>query len=478
MSMSSRLALGAIALLSLTLAAPVGALAQTGPGMLPMPPEHAQAIEAQGGLYDGPMAAYVAQVGDRAAQAAGKGGQCGFHVINNNVVNAFTSPPGCHVYISRGLLGLLNNEAELAATLGHEVGHVTANHAGRRQQREVITGLGALILGAVTKSQDVAKIASQVGQLNVLSYSRDQEFEADSRGVQYTTRAGYSPYGLAGVLQALQRDEQFETKVQGASHASVPSWARTHPLTSDRIARAVQAAKATGAPPGEGATGAQAYLNAVDGMVYGDDASQGFVQGRAFAHPGLRIGFQAPMGFTLTNGANAVSIAGSSGKAQFTVARLQGRSLEAYTQAVLSQIIGRTPVQLEQPARTRINGLEVFVQPALARTAQGDVELVVATYATGPDTAYQFVTQSLASKGRVFDPMINSLHQLSAAEVAALKPRRIEVVTVRAGDSIQSLAQRMAFEDNKVERFNLLNGLQPTETLKPGRRIKLVTVAR
>ena len=199
---------------------PVFAAAQTAPP--PMPKEHVASIEAQGGLYDGPVAAYVSSVGERVATAAGRAGQCGFHVLNSQVVNAFTSPPGCHVYITRGILTILNSEAELAGTLGHEIGHVNANHAGKRQQRTLLTSLGALALGAATKSQQVAQIASQAAQLSVLSYSRNQEFEADSLGVQYLPRAGYSSLGLTETLKALQREDQFQTRLRGtAAPASV-----------------------------------------------------------------------------------------------------------------------------------------------------------------------------------------------------------------------------------------------------------------
>ncbi|OXE36798.1 MAG: hypothetical protein CGW95_05440 [Phenylobacterium zucineum] len=148
MMQSPRYALAALALASGILL--TSAVPSQGQGAFqnpPVPKAYAASIEEQGGVYDGPVAAYVARVGDRVATAAGRGGQCGFHVINSTVVNAFTSPPGCHVYITRGLLSVINSEAELAGTLGHEIGHVNANHADKRQNRTLITGLGAWCSG-------------------------------------------------------------------------------------------------------------------------------------------------------------------------------------------------------------------------------------------------------------------------------------------------------------------------------------------
>ena len=465
----------AIALGAAFAALPLASIAQTA-GMIPMPKEHVQAIEAQGGLYDGPIATYVAQVGERAATAAGRAGQCGFHVLNSDVVNAFTSPPNCHVYITRGLLGILNSEGELAATLGHEVGHVAANHAGKRQTRSVLTGLGALVLGAVTKSQEVAQIASQVGQLNVLSYSRAQEFQADDLSVQYMARAGYSAYSMSDVLQELQRDETLETRLMGREGQSVPGWARTHPLTSDRVARSAAAAQKSGPRPPDLTATRGIYLAAVDGLTYGDDAGQGFVSGRSFAHPGLGIGFQAPEGFSLSNGVNAVTIAGSKGKAQFSTGRLGGGRLEDYAVSVLRQVIGQTPAQFGQTQSTRINGLDAVIAPALVTNQNGQqVEVLVAAYGVGGDAAYQFITQATAGSSNVFDPLIGSFHRLTAQESASLKAKRIEVVTVRAGDTVASLSQRMAFDTEREARFLMINGLDAGAVLKPGRKVKLVT---
>ena len=478
MTVNSRHVLASLVIASCVMLAASPSLGQTDAGGFqnpPVPKEHAASIEQQGGVYEGPVAAYVARVGDKVATAAGRGGQCGFHVVNSMVVNAFTSPPGCHVYITRGLLSVINSEAELAGTLGHEIGHVNANHAGKRQNRTLVTGLGALVLGAVTKSDQVAQIASQVGQLTVLSYSRNQEYEADSLGVQYLPKAGYAASGLTETLKAIQREDQLEASQRGQGETAVPGWLRTHPLTSDRIARTVQLA--AGAPAV--APRADGFLAATDGMLYGDDRAQGFVLGRTFAHPGLGIGFEAPTGFTVSNGASAVTMGGPNGaRALFAAGRLGGARLEDYAANLMRQAAGQTPVAVGQAQSTKINGVDSVLLPGLARTANGDVEVVVVAYATGGDTAYQFLAQAPPGTARVFDPMFNSFHKLSATEAAKLKGKRLELVTVKPGDTVASLSARMALDAYRQETFLMINALDNSATMKLGRKVKLISLAK
>lgn len=442
-----------------------------------IPREHAAVVDGAGGLYSGPVAGYVSQVGARVAAAAGRDGVCAFHVLNSSVVNAFTSPPGCHVYVTRGLLALINSEDELAAVLGHEIGHVAANHAGRRQRRSAITGIGAAILGALTRSPDIAQIASQAGQLNVLSYSRQQEFEADDLGVRYLAQAGYSPYGLAAMLGALQREDQFDKVLRGREAQQTAAWARTHPLTSDRISRAAQSAAAAGPPPTGGELlGRAAYLRQIDGVVYGDDPRQGLVEDRRFTHPGLRIGFEVPPGFALTNGATAVSIEGPGGvRGQFSVGRMSG-GLEEYAYNVMRQTVGQSPADIGAPQRTRIGGFDAVVLSARAQSSSRNLaDVVVAAYDDGSGQAYHFVTLSPAGSGRTWDRVIGSFHRLTPREVAEAVPKRLTVVVVRPDDTVQSLSERMAFDDYRRERFMTINGLVPNEPLRPGQRVKLVT---
>jgi predicted Zn-dependent protease len=452
------------------------AVAQSGPAAPPLPREHAQMAEAYGGVYSGPLSAYVSQVGARVADAAGRR-NCVFTVLNNDAVNAFAAPPGCYIFVTRGLLALANTEDELAAVLGHEVGHVAARHAERRQSRSTIASLGALVLGAVTKSQSLAQLAGGFAQLNILSYSREQEYEADQLGIRYLSRTGYHPEALGAILSGLQAQDQLEARTRGRQEASVPEWARTHPLTEARVARALQQARQV--PPPAPPAGADPYLARIDGLLYGDDPEQGLIDGRSFAHPRLGIAFAAPAGFALTNSPRAVRIEGPSGlKGEFSAGALRG-DLEEYAVGVARRVAGQTPIRLGRVERRRINGLESVLVPALAQTANGAlVELTVVAYAVDRDSAYHFVTLAPRGQSAAFDPLFDSFRRLPPQEASRLRPRRIEVVTVRAGETVDTLARRMAYTDYPEERLRVLNGLGRDEPVRPGQRIKLVVYGR
>jgi predicted Zn-dependent protease len=438
------------------------------------PDPRAEILQAYGGAYEGPINAYVSRIGERMAVAAGQGGRCRFSVINTEVVNAFASPPGCDIYVTRGLLALIRDEDELAAVLGHEVGHVAADHAGSRQTRSAITGIGAVILGAVTGSSAVAQIANQAGQLGVLSYSREQEFEADSLSAGYLARAGYNPNGLADMLSALQASDQLEARDRGTRGKAEAVWSRTHPLTGERIARAARPPGRPGAPAETpSAATADPYLAAVDGLVWGDDPAQGVVLGRRFLHPDLDFGFTAPEGFVLANSPAAVSFQGPGGLKGLFAGGTAGRDPADEAYAVLRDLVGQAPARMGELQRTRINGVEAAVLPALAQGKSGWIDVTVAVYAVGRER-FHFVTLAPAGQADAFDPLIDSFHRLSAAERAEARPRRIRVITVRPGDTAASLAARMAVVDHALEQFQAINGLAPGDALKPGERVKIV----
>jgi predicted Zn-dependent protease len=468
------------ALLALSLAsAPAAAEAPAKPGAPSKDDEHrAEIFQTWGQPYASPITAYVTRVGDRMAEAAGQGGRCRFTVLDSDVVNAFARPPGCDIYITRALLGLIRSEDELAAVLGHEVGHVAANHAGRRQTTSVLTGLGALVLGAVTGSSALANIASQAGQLGVLSYSRGQEFEADSLGEGYLVGAGYDPYGLADMLSALQSDDQLEALGRAPDAQEQPGWSRTHPLTGDRIARAVEAARRTGVAPGARPQRVDPYLDQADGLLYGDNPSEGVVLGRRFLHPDLGVGFTAPAGFTLTNSPKAVGVRGPGGQQALFGAGPPGSEgrLREEAYAVLRQVAGNQAYPSADAQSLRVGGVEGVTLWAQAQSDSGAVELNVAVFAVGQGTLH-FVTLAPLGRGQGVADLVQSFHRLTDEERAEARPRLIKVVAVKPGETVADLASRMAVAEHPREVFEAINGLQPGDTPKPGDRVKLVVLS-
>lgn len=436
--------------------------------------EHRQIVSELGGTYLGPQADYVQRIGERMAQAAGMKQRCVFTVVNSEVVNAFTAPPGCYVYVTRGLLGIVNSEAELAGVLGHELGHVAANHAIRQQNTEALGSLAAVLVGVATKSDMAGKVVGRVAKLGALGYSRNQEYEADSLALTYLPAAGYAPAGLTRVLDDLEREAEFTARETGKSEGNVAPWASTHPLTADRIRRAgVQAARI---PLEPGLTlDEPSYLAAIDGLPYGDDPVQGYVRGTAYIHPQLGIRFDAPRGFRVVNEPEAVKVTGPNGTlAEFTGGRATAKQLDAYARDVLAGVVRSGRHEMGQAQRTRINGMEAVVLPARASSGGRAVDLTVVAYSLGSDEAYSFIAMAPAGQAGLFDPMFESFRRLSDRDADGASGRRIAVVEVRPGDTAESLAARMAPGGDRIGRFRMLNALDPGEPLRPGSRVKLV----
>lgn len=437
--------------------------------------QHPQLLEEFGGAYQGPQARFVADVGERIAAAAGAPGQCTFTLVNTDVVNAF-AVPGCYVYVTRGLLAIVNSEDELAFVLGHEVGHIVARHSQSRQNRSTVAGLGAILLAAIAKRDDIGKLATQGAQLYTLGFSRSQEFEADDIGIRYMERANYDATAAMDMLDDLHRHDQLQAKSRGRNDAeAVPAWGRTHPVTADRIARARTRVAAL---PGSNPRQADRYLRAVDGMLWGDDPTQGFVLGRTFAHPQMRIAFEAPPGFGLVNSTRAVLVQHPNGlKAQFSGGQAGNVALESYAAQVMRQTVGQTPAQVGQAERTRVNGLEAVVLPARAQSQSGVFDVTVTAYRAFPDAVYHFVTLAPSGQGRAFDPLIRSFRTLSPAEASRLRPRTVRVITARPGDTFASLASRMAVEDFRSEWLAMINNLPANAQIRPGQPIKVIEYA-
>lgn len=481
-----------ISALGLT-AVPLGSLtAQNSPAPAPVQPisakdrqqgaeAHPQLLEEFGGASTGPQATYVESVGKNIAVHSGlSSARSDFTVtlLNSPVHNAFAIPGG-YIYTTRQLVALMNNEAELAGVLGHEVAHVVAQHAKKRQSaatRNTIIGiLGTVLSGAVFGSGTVGKLGQQLfsqgSQLLTLKYSRGQETEADNLGIAYLRRAGYDPRAMSTVLQSLANQNALEARLMGQNNR-VPEWASTHPDPASRVRAAMTQAGSNAM----GVTNRDTFLTRIDGVMYGDDPKQGIVDGRKFTHPEFRLAFEAPAGFYMLNGTRAVAINGQSGRGQLSTAPYSG-NMGAYIGAVFAGLTerGQPPIQPSTVERATVNGIPAAYAISRVNSGNGQVDVVVFAYEFSPTQAFHFLTISQAGSAGAFDPMFQSMRRISAAEAAGVKPRKLAVVTVKKGDTVQSLATRMAYSDAQLDRFLVLNALNANSTLTAGQKVKIVT---
>lgn len=439
---------------------------------------HPQLLAEFGGTYDGPQAAYVESVGKNIAVQSGLGNaRSDFTVslLNSPVNNAFAIPGG-YVYSTRQLVALMNNEAELAAVLGHEVGHVAARHSQRRQseaQKNTLLGGGLAILSSILLGDSgigntLTRGFLQGSQLLTLKFSRTQELQADELGIQYLTRAGYDPRAMGTVLASLAAQNALDAQLQGRD-ARMPEWASTHPDPASRVQSAL-----TKAAGGTGQTNADVFLTRIDGITYGDDPKQGVIEGNTFIHPEMRLSFSAPQGFYMVNGTRAVTIQGQSGKAQLTLAPYNG-NLDSYIRSVFAALGGEqqqlAPSSIQ---RTTVNGIPAAYGQARVNNGNSQVDVVVFAYEFSKDRAYHFSAITQAGGAGAFTPMFNSMRRITASEAAQVVPRRIQVVTVRSGDTVASLSRRMAYDTAQETRFRVLNGLGSNDTLRAGQKVKLV----
>tara|TARA_B100000678_G_C18186777_1_gene493529 strand:- start:60 stop:1532 length:1473 start_codon:yes stop_codon:yes gene_type:complete len=444
---------------------------------------HSEILQEFGGAMQGNTANYVRDVGQKIAVQSGLANTPGaftVSLLNSSVNNAFATTGG-YVYTTRQLVTLMNNEAELAGVLGHEVGHVAARHAQRRQQaQQQNTLLGAagailsgILLGDSQLGSTLGRAALQGSQLLTLSFSRSQEEEADRLGINYLTSAGYDPMAMSTVLSSLARQSSLDAQLQGRDNASLPEWASTHPDPAGRVRDTAAMAQGRAGT----VTNRDVFLRNIDGLTYGDDPQQGVIEGRQFIHPELRFSFTAPEGFYLVNGTNQVTINGQSGQAELRVAQSSG-SLTQMVSSAFQSLSGQGQAINPQIQTTTVNGLPAAYGIGRANSGNSQVDVVVFAYDFGGGQTYYYQAIAPAGRSSVFTPMFESFRRISSTEAAQVVPRVIDVVTVQRGDTVSSLARRMAYSSGQEARFRVLNGLGSNEGLQAGQQVKLVVRGR
>lgn len=449
--------------------------------------EHPKVMQQFGGEYDDPeLKAYVDQIGERLKAVSELPDlDFTFTLLNSDIVNAFALPGG-YVYVSRGLMALAENEAEVAGVIAHEIGHVTARHSAQRYSRGVVAQ-GATTLGtlaaAILLGGEAAKAAQQLGGTAakgvLASYSRDQEFQSDELGVRYLTRAGYDPTAMATFLEKLGENSELARKLAGKEGAPDPSTSMfaTHPRTPDRVRRAAE--NAANAAPSAGRVGRNDYLQKIDGMIYGDDPSQGFVRGTAFIHPELRFAFEAPDGYRLQNTPKAVVGRNKAGNViQFDGAKKRSASMRDYMAKEWAK-------ELKIQNLSRINSFDLDGLPAVSASTSGkskggksvDVGLAAIEVAEGQVYRFTFISPGGASEAeaRAAKKTVESFRVLSQAEASRYRPKRIEIVRAGTLDNATSLARRMAVDDLPELQFQVLNGLDQGEQPERGSLVKLIS---
>ena len=433
-----------------------------------------QEILKQNPLYsDAGLQAYVQQVGERVARHSHRS-ELGyqFRVVDSPDINAFALPGG-YIYIHRGLLAYLNSEAELAAVLGHEVGHVTARHSVQQQSQASawnILGQAVAIGTGVGAAGDLTNV---LGGAVVRGYGRDMELEADGLGAQYLARSGYDPQAMIEVVKVLKNQEVFardqaarrgEAQAAGGYHGLFD----THPDNDRRLQQVIGPAQAL--VSGQQEVNREAFLRQLDGLPFGDSAETGVRRGRHFYHGPLGFALSYPEGWGLVNRPDV--LVGHSADQQAFIAM----TLEDNPQ-------GLTPAEL---LRQRVGGRRLLAgQDLQLKGLQGHTAVLPGSAAKRlaliqlGGQSYLFVATvrgraSLEVEDRHFLQVIRSFRPLSARERQEAEPLRIRLHRFKAGESLAGLARRSRLPDDALATLRLLNGLYPHGEPRPGDWIKLV----
>jgi predicted Zn-dependent protease len=430
--------------------------------------EHARILTSYGGVYENAqLHAMISKMVDRLVAASERPNlKYEVTLLNSPAINAFALPNG-HLYVTRGLIVLSNDKAELASVLAHEMGHVIARHAAIREEQARQAALVSHVVSDVLSDPQMGALALAKSKLAMASFSRAQEFEADGIGVGISARAGFDPYGASRFLTDMQRNAAL--KSSGPVDVYAPDFLSAHPSTPDRVKNAlVNARQFSG--PGAGERDRNEYLSDLEGMVYGEDPSEGFVRGRRFLHPKLGFTFLAPAGFTLDNTAQAVlGLKSGGGEAMRldVVTVPSEQSLPAYLNSGWMENVDPGSV-----AEFTVNGF-----PAATATASGkqwSFRLFAVRF--GSDV-YRFIFAAknmTAQADHSFRESILSFRRMSLKESREIKPLHVKIVTVGAHDTVAKLARRMVVSDHTLTRFRVLNGLGPHDRLKPGEKVKIV----
>lgn len=431
--------------------------------------ENVRILASYGGIYENArLQALVEQTVEKLVAASERPDvKYKVTILNSPAINAFALPNG-NLYITRGLAALANDRAELASVLAHEMGHVIARHAAIREEQARQAAIISHVVNDVLSDPNAGALALAKSKLTLAAFSRAQEFEADGIGVGMSARAGFDPFGASRFLTAMQRNADLKSSGTGSDPRTL-DFLSSHPATPERVQNALVNARQFSSP-GAGARERGEYLDVLDGMVYGEDPSEGFVRGRRFVHPKLGFSFTAPPGFTLDNTAQAVlglKEGGSEALRLDVVSVPAEQSLAGYLKSGWMENVD--PASVES---ININGF-----PSATATARGDnwtFRLYVVRF--GSDV-YRFifaVKGKSAQADRSFRDSVMSFRRLSLKESKETRPLRLKIVTVGHDDTPEKLAHQMAVSERPLETFRVINGLGPNDKLAPGEKVKIV----
>ncbi|WP_208433570.1 M48 family metalloprotease [Bartonella taylorii] len=429
--------------------------------------QHLRILQIYGGAYyDAKLERLLANIVRKLTVVSQSHQSYSVTILDSESINAFALPSG-YIYITRGMLALANDSSEVAAILAHEIAHITANHGILRLKKEaelkmtnhmsphLLSYKGRKLHNSINNKQQLAQ------------FSRNQELEADSIALEMLKRAGYDPFASPRFLQSLEAYNAFRNS-SGTSNTSLDFLA-THPTTPQRIRRAIEKARKISIANIKN-TDRDSFLKSIDGMIFGGNSHTGFVRENQFIHPQLRITFSIPHNFTIETSGHTVWASGMGKTAIRFDALPHPNEISASDYLKSGWIVGLDESSIRP---TTIQGLPGAHAHAANKQWQFDVVVILFNkHLLRFLTAFPHDSQNFKA---VAERTVQSFHPLTSSQLKKLKPLRIRVVPVQEGDSIASLANKMQNTKHKEKLFCILNAFSPTQTLRVGTNVKIVT---
>lgn len=436
------------------------------------------AIVAQMGLYeDQRLNSFINEKGKAMARISHRPDlPYQFYIVDSPVVNAFAVPGG-YVYFTRGILAHFNNEAEFAGVLGHEIGHVTAKHAARQQASQLFGTLAA-IGGAIFVPQ-LGEMAMQGLQLFLLRYSREHESESDELGVEYSSKIGYDAHQMANFFATIKR-------IQDNAGQAIPTFLSTHPDPGNRYSKVHQMAKEYQAKaPANYQVNRESYLRMIDGIIFGEDPKQGFVENNMFYHPVLRFQFPVPRGWQHQNSPSQFQMGDKDGQKAMILMLAKGSSLDEAAQTMVREF----NLRVLENGRTTINGNPalVIISQQQPQQQQGQPQ-----QQQDPRNTVQIGSWLIQYGGNIY-----ALHGLSAAatfnnnfslfrsvaedfravndpNILNRKPERVRVQAAPRDGSFREVMSALGMPNNRIEELGVLNSMKADDRVARGTLMKVI----